>query len=166
MPRSDPGSSPAPAPAHASRDLRARGFTLIEVMVVMAVVAIAVGVATLALRDSRATQLDREAARLAALLETARAEARVAGLAVRFELTPDGGPDRFRFTGLPASRRMPTQWLDDAVRAEIGDDRPALVLGPEALIGPQRIALRIDDRRIDVGTDGLRPFTVLDGSSP
>jgi general secretion pathway protein H len=173
MPRSDPGSSAGAGSAvgrpGSVRTLRSRqqpGFTLIEVMVVMAVIAIAVGVATLALRDSRTTRLDREAARLSALLETARAEARVAQLPVRFELTPDGGESQFRFTGLPASRTMPTHWLDDAVRAEIADARPTLVLGPEALIGPQRIALRIDDQRIDVGTDGLRPFSVVDATSP
>lgn len=145
---------------------RASGFTLIEVMVVMAVIAIAVGVATLALRDSRVTRLDREAARLAALLETARAEARVAALPVRFVLTPEDGERQFRFAGLPASRTMPTRWLDDAVVAQIGEGRPALQLGPEALIGRQRIILRIDDQRIEVGTDGLRPFGVSSGDAP
>lgn len=145
---------------------RPRGFTLIEVMVVMAVIAIAVGVATLALRDSRVTRLDREAARLAALLETARAEARVAGLPVRFMLTPEDGERQFRFTGLPASRTMPTRWLDNEVVAQIGEGRPALLLGPEALIGRQRITLRIDDQQLDIGTDGLRPFSVTTGETP
>lgn len=136
------------------------GFTLIEVMVVMALIAIAVGVATLALRDGRSTRLDREAARLAALLETARAEARVAGLPVRFRLTPDNATQQFAFTGLPASRTMPTRWLDDEVVAQIGGGQAAVVLGPEALIGRQRVVLRIDDVRIEIGTDGLQPFTV------
>ena len=139
---------------------RGRGFTLIEVMVVMAVIAIAVGVVSVALRDSRSTRLDREAARLAALLETARAEARVAALPVRFLLTPGNAGQHFTFTGLPASRTMPTRWLDDEVVALIGDDRPGLVLGPEALIGRQRVLLRIDELRIEIGTDGLQPFTV------
>ncbi len=130
-------------------------------MVVLALIAIAVGVVSLSLRDSRSTRLDREAARLAALLETARAEARVAGLPVRFMLTPDGGEQQFRFTGLPPSRTMPTRWLDDEVVAQVGDDRAAVVLGPEALIGRQRVLLRIDDFRIEVGTDGLQPFAVL-----
>ena len=130
-------------------------------MVVLALIAIAVGVVSLSLRDSRSTRLDREAARLAALLETARTEARVAGLPVRFMLTPDGGEQQFRFTGLPPSRTMPTRWLDDEVVAQVGDDRAAVVLGPEALIGRQRVLLRIDDFRIEVGTDGLQPFAVL-----
>ena len=52
----------------------------------MALIAVAVGVVTLSLRDPAATQLDREAVRLAALLETARAESRAAGVPLRFEL--------------------------------------------------------------------------------
>jgi general secretion pathway protein H len=46
-----------------------RGFTLIELMVVMALFAIAVGITTLAMRDPSAAQLDREAVRA---LPTAR----------------------------------------------------------------------------------------------
>jgi general secretion pathway protein H len=138
---------------------RGGGFTLIELMVVVALIAIAVGVASLALRDSRITRLDREAARLSALLETARAEARVAGLPVQFRLSPGNSEQQFVFTGLPASRTMPTRWLDDEVVAQIGDDRSSLVLGPEALIGRQRVVLRIDDQRVEIATDGLQPFT-------
>jgi len=40
-----------------------RGFTLIELMVVMALVAVAVGLVTLSLRDPASAQLDREAVR-------------------------------------------------------------------------------------------------------
>lgn len=166
MPRSDPGNRPGHASVAVRTSFTARGFTLIEVMVVMAVIAIAVGVVSLALRDSRSTRLEREAARLAALLETARAEARVAGLPVRFMLTPDQGVQQFVFTGLPASRTMPTRWLDDEVVARIGDERAALQLGPEALIGRQRVQLRIDEHRIEIGTDGLQPFAVLSSDTP
>lgn len=166
MPRSGPGNSRlvwlSRLPVGPCRPgaRRGGGFTLIEVMVVMALIAIAVGVVSLALRDSRITRLDREAARLSALLETARAEARVAGLPVRFVLTPGKADQQFAFTGLPPSRTLPTRWLDDEVVAQIGDGRVGLVLGPEALIGRQRVLLRIDDLRIEIGTDGLQPFTV------
>jgi general secretion pathway protein H len=50
--------------------------------VVIAIVALASAAVTLAVRDPQATQLEREAARLSALLESARAEARASGLAV------------------------------------------------------------------------------------
>ena len=130
-------------------------------MVVIALIAIAAGAASLALRDGRETRLEREAARLTALLETARAEARAAGVPVQWMLTPESSEHQFRFVGLPASRTLPTRWLDDAVLARIGDDRPTLVLGPEALIGRQRVTLRIESQSVEIGTDGLQPFAVL-----
>ncbi len=59
---------------------RQSGFTLIELLVVITLIAIASSVVTLAMRDPAATRLEQEAARLAALLESARAEARASGL--------------------------------------------------------------------------------------
>jgi general secretion pathway protein H len=53
---------------------------LIELMLVVAIIAIATGVASLALRDPTAAKLEQEAVRLAALLESARAEARSSGV--------------------------------------------------------------------------------------
>ncbi|MEQ1808012.1 MAG: prepilin-type N-terminal cleavage/methylation domain-containing protein, partial [Burkholderiaceae bacterium] len=64
---------------------RARGFTLIELLIVVVLIAVASAVASLALRDPAATQLEHEAARLAALFEAARAEARASGIAVIWE---------------------------------------------------------------------------------
>ena len=64
---------------------------------VIALVAIASGLVSLALRDPNANRLDQEGARLAALLESARAEARASGLAVRWE--PQRLNEGFRFVG-------------------------------------------------------------------
>jgi general secretion pathway protein H len=138
-----------------------RGFTLIELLVVVALIAIASGIASLALRDPAATQLDHEGARLAALLESARAEARASGLSVRWE--PRGEPGSrvgFRFVGLPASAKMPQQWLGEGVTADVIGAR-AVSLGPEPLIGAQRIVLSLEDRRLVLATDGLGPFEVV-----
>ncbi|MFO1326435.1 MAG: GspH/FimT family pseudopilin [Rubrivivax sp.] len=158
MPRSAPGNSASRlAPWRAA----ARGFTLIELMVVLALVAVATGVVALALRDGEATRLEHEAERLAALLESARAEARAAGVPVGWVLTPESRDGAFRFVGLPASRRLPQQWLDAEVSARIADDRPALVLGPEPLLEAQRVRLSLGERTLDVATDGLGPFAVV-----
>ena len=37
----------------------------------------------------------------------------------------------------------------------------AVVLGPEPMIGAQRIVLRLDAQRLVLATDGLGPFVVV-----
>ncbi len=136
------------------------GFTLVELMIVVALIAIASAVASLALRDPAATRLEHEAARLAALLESARAEARASGLAARWEPRPlQVETEGFRFVGLPASSDLPSRWLGVGVVAEVVGAR-AVVLGPEPFIGVQRIRLRLDDQQLTLATDGLGPFVV------
>ena len=146
----------------------ARGFTLIELMLVVAIIAIATGLASLALRDPAASRLEREGVRLAALLEAARAEARAGGFPVVWVPggvtgvpgavagVPGGGGD-FRFVGLPATLALPTRWLQPGVEAQVVGT-PTLVLGPEPMIGAQRVVLRLDDQRLVIETDGLGPF--------
>jgi general secretion pathway protein H len=153
--------------AHAgSEKSRARGFTLIEMLVVVALIAIASAIASLALRDPAAAKLEQEAARLVALLESARAEARASGLAARWEpLAEQADGSGFRFVGLPATEPRPTHWLDASTAAQVIGAR-AVVLGPEPLIGEQRILLRLDNQRLVLITDGIGPFVVTDNGTP
>jgi general secretion pathway protein H len=144
-----------------------RGFTLIELLLVVAIVAISVGVVSLALRDSAASKLEEEAARLSALLDMARAEARAAGVTVRWVPTVQEAPGfsgdnegtHFRFVGLPRSQPMPTHWLDANTRAELPSGA-SLLLGPEAILPPQRVVLRLRERSIELASDGLSAFAV------
>jgi general secretion pathway protein H len=145
-----------------------RGFTMIELMVVVAIIAIAAGIVSLALRDPASTRLEREAERLAALLDSARAEARTLGLPVTWQPLPPGSSpqgEQFRFNGLPASDPMPTRWMNDDITAEVVG-APVVRLGPEATIGPQRIVLHLGDQQVVLGTDGLAPFTLVDPNAP
>lgn len=161
MPTSAPGSDRRGATA-ARR--RAGGFTLVELLVVVAIVALTTTMVALALRDGRVQTLEREADRLAMLLETARAESRATGLPVWWRPADPTAQeaDGFRFVGLPADTPLPTAWLDAEVRAELDGGTP-LSLGPEALIGAQRVWLVLGDKRIAVATDGLAPFEVQAG---
>ena len=144
---------------------RAPGFTLIELMAVIAIIAIASAVAALALRDPAATRLEHEGARLVALLEAARTEARGAGLSASWQpLVAENGASSFRFVGLPPSEESPTQWLTSGVTADIPGAR-AVLLGPEPLIGAQRIVLRLDQQTLTLSTDGLGPFVVDPGTA-
>jgi len=140
---------------------RQSGFTLIELLVVITLIAIASSVVTLAMRDPAATRLEQEAARLAALLESARAEARASGLQGRWE--PRSGQadvPGFRFLGFPDTEPRPTTWLAEGTSAEVVGAR-AVVLGPEPMIGAQRIVLRLEAQRLMLATDGLEPFVVV-----
>ncbi len=160
MPRSAPGNEPGPMSP------RRNGFTLIELLVVLVIIAIASSVASLALRDPAATRLEQEATRLVALLEAARTEARSSGLAARWE--PKAlvdQPEGFRFIGLPASTELPVHWVVQGVSAEVVGAR-AVVLGPEPLIGAQRIVLRLDDQHLTLATDGLGPFAIVNDEAP
>ena len=132
-----------------------RGFTLIELLVVIAIIAIAIAGASMALRDSPTTQLEREAQRLAALLESARAQSRATGVPVRWTATPGG----FRFDGAQPGT-LPEQWLSPATHV---DGNTTLVLGPEPIIGRQEVVIASSDtpgHELRVATDGLRPFRV------
>ena len=92
----------------------ARGFTLIELLVVIAIVALASAAVTLAVRDPQATQLEREAARLSALLESARAEARASGLAVFWvPVSASGGAGLDARSGVPDG--VPSGGRGDAI---------------------------------------------------
>ena len=144
---------------------RWRGFTLIELMIVVALIAVAAGVVSLALRDPQRMRLENEGARLASLLESARAESRASGLAVAWVPLQVSTDEQFRFVGLPDSVHLPRRWLDPDVSAEVLG-AASVSLGPEPLIGAQRIMLHLGAQRVEVHTDGLAPFTVSAPDSP
>lgn len=144
---------------------RQAGFTLLEMIVVIAIVAIATAGVALSLRDSGQAGLEREADRLAALLEAGRAQSRASGAAVTWRPRTQN-PGGFVFDGLPPGS-LPTNWLSNGISAQpVGPDgRPAdaIALGPEPIIAAQQVLLTADGtptRSLRIGTDGLRPFGV------
>ncbi len=173
------------------RSRRGHGFTLIELMVVLALVAIAAGGAMLAMRDAPEAALQREADRLVALLEAARAQSRASGLAIVWQADEGGfafvrGPASTAVQGAAAAvaegsgqgmaaqegaRTQPPDqslaWLDPQVRALPAEP---LLLGPEPIIEARSIVLALQGRSISVFSDGLRPFAIArlqaEGATP
>ena len=150
-----------------------RGFTLIELMVVIAMIAIATAGVTFAFRDNESSLLDKEADRLSNVLEAVRVQSRSSGVAMvwlplanGFVVLPEAalaGPS------VQISPLSINAWLAPAMSARIVDGAtneqsraqpPRLRLGAEPMLAPSAVVLRLGERQLQVATDGLRPFSV------
>lgn len=160
MPTSAPGNPKAlvALTAAPTRRWRALGFTLLELLVVLAVMGLATGGVLLALRDTPGQTLEREAQRLTAVWAAAQAQARVQGVAVTWQAQGQGFATDGRFE----------PWLQSGTTARVlqppapsGAPADRLVLGPEPLNPPATVALTLADKTLWLQTDGLRPFRVL-----
>ena len=145
---------------------RSRGFTLVEWLLVLGIIVMVSAGVGFALRDNSQSQLEREAQRLVALLESARAQSRASGLPVYWHADAAG----FEFVGLPppgstgdadamdaASKVLSTPWLSEGTAVQ---GAGVVTLGPEPIIERQQIVLLQGDRSLRISSDGLRPFAV------
>jgi len=160
---------------------RQRGLTLLELLVVLAIIGFAMAGVSLAMRDSRQTQLEREAQRLNAQLEAARAQSRTSGVALIWRTTADG----YAITSAVAGSGLATRqemWLNPNTQAQVNtraaNPGNVVVLGPEPIITPASITLSVSPepgstansaqmqqlpalQQLRIATDGLRPFQVV-----
>lgn len=136
------------------------GFTLMELLVVIALIAIGTASVSFSLRETSQTLLERDAERLAALLESARARSRSSGVPVVWRPVVDtfssGAPVAFVFEGLPP-QTLPAAWLSPQTQVAANS---LLRLGPDPIIGPQSVMLSGPNFRLWVSTDGIQPFQV------
>ena len=149
----------------------AGGFTLVEIMVVMVIIGITLGMVSLNVVPSPRQELQKDAQRLALLLQLARDEAIVRNRLVTFEATPE----RYRFLG-----RNETRWDlingDEMLRErEFGNAPVSLLLDPSSAgtVNPLRITfgrepvdkpfvltLASGNSRVAIRADGVGHFTV------
>lgn len=148
--------------------MRWRGFTLLELLVVIAMLAIlAVGV-SLSLRGNANTALSLEAERLRGLLELARDESQLAGVTIEWQ--PVQGGYRFARGAIAAETGFPEPPLDERLRprelpAPLGLARVELAgkgLGPTG--GIAFVAGITPPFRIELSGDGAAQVIVGRGN--
>jgi len=140
---------------------RQRGLTLLELLVVLAIIAISSAGVALAMRDNAQNQLERDTQRLIAKLEAARVQSRAQGLPIVWRATNSGFIIETPVvgSGFVAQR-------DDWLSAGMSADMKAITLGPEPIIPPTTITLSNSNvqtsdaklMQLRIGTDGLQPF--------
>ncbi|WP_229632196.1 GspH/FimT family pseudopilin [Pseudoduganella violaceinigra] len=149
---------------------RGRGFTLIELLVVLVIIGVTLGLTVVSVAPSQAKAMQKDAQRLALLLQLARDEAIVRNRPVAFE----AGPDSYRFLvrnekswePLPQDdmlRERPfelapvTLLLDPATNVP-GNMR--IVFGREPVDRPFALTLISGELRGTIRADGVGHFTV------
>ena len=157
---------------------RQRGLTLLELLVVLAIIGLTMAGVSLSLRDNSQTQLEREAQRLTAQLEAARAQSRTSGVALIWRTNADGYAITSAEAGSGLATRQET-WLNPNTQAQVNtratSPNNGVVLGPEPILSPASITLSILPepgstanaakaplmQQLRIATDGLRPFQVV-----
>ncbi|AZQ49567.1 GspH/FimT family pseudopilin [Burkholderia cenocepacia] len=129
---------------------RARGFTLLEMLVVLVIAGLLVSLASLSLTRNPRTDLREEAQRIALLFETAGDEAQVRARPIAWQPTAHGfqfdvsSPDGWRT--LRDDLLRPRDWDGGVTGADIdypGSDTRAnrVVFGTESIDTPVRVTL-------------------------
>ena len=133
------------------------GFTLIELMVVLLVLALSSSLVVMGMRDTSQQTLEREADRLINVLEAARAQARGNGTALVWQSDERG----YAISALTSPElQQPFQpWYTPGTRSEPS----SWVISAEPVQSAVRLTLLMEsapNARLSVATDGAASFKV------
>lgn len=132
-----------------------RGFTLIEILVVIAILGIAAAAAAMSISTSDARLVQEETARLGALFRIAQNEARVSGRTLVWEADREG----YRFRPLDAEAAR--EWSDEILRARRWPfpvravEGSPIVFGREPLLEPAQLRIATAEREARLVLDAL-----------
>ena len=148
-----------------------RGFTLVELMVVLAIIGISLGLVSFNAMPSASQNLQGEARRIALLLQLARDEAIVRNRLVAFE----ADADNYRFLVRNETRWDPVT-TDDLLRerafkggpVRLSIDPPSagsgtpmrITFGREPVDKPFVLSMAIGEDRVFIRADGIGHFVV------
>lgn len=146
---------------------RQRGFTLVELLVAMIIIAVILSMVVVSGSPSPMRALESDAERLSQLFSLAREEAQIRGAPIRFV----AGRDEYGFVILKDRQWRPVE--DDThlrqrrwdsptrVRIEKTDGSRELEFGRELIEPPFRVILSREIGQIEIAANGLGIFEVL-----
>lgn len=160
----------APGKSKGASRVVQRGFTLIELLVVLVIIGLTLGLTVMSAAPTQAQAMQKEASRIALLLQLARDEAIVRNRPIAFE----AGPDSYRFL-VRNERSWETLPQDDLLRERPFQAGPVtllldppinvpgsmrIVFGREPVDRPFVLTLASGDARATIRADGVGHFTV------
>ena len=156
---------------------RVRGFTLLEILVVMAIIGAVSALAVVRLESSDARRVAQVAEQLATVLEAARDEAISTGNSVAissdgqgYQFWSDHG-DYGEWIALPMNELLPAKRLPDGVfwQAQRVNDRNGslgerIIFPPDGVLDPFSVELRAGDTVVQLEGDVMGRIEVRNAS--
>ncbi|RMO89005.1 proteinral secretion pathway protein GspH [Pseudomonas syringae pv. philadelphi] len=144
-----------------------RGFTLIELMVVLVIIGIASAAVSLSIKSDPAMSLRKDAERLAKALDIAQAEARADGRPITltgdgrgfgFRRRADQGAGYYRF--MDDSQLRYRTWETRSVRISV-EPKQQVVFNAEWIVAPLRIQLSDGQQSLSLQRNALGQLQVV-----